>query len=276
MTDEKIKIDKYELNSSLGKPFEFSGVHARRNLAGIEVVVIARYEDEIQLIEELIKKKTIMVYDPFVKRDYEAIFGKRTSSHQEGRPEKRFHFEIKELDLAQQFKHLEIEGHRFHVLRNAEKLLDEEIGIHVLLRLSPDEFLLLRNLLESEQVEIQRIEIDENPIVRRFGGAQYWSLHREESQTFYKHIVRFFPVDLAKSNLNIASRHEQNAHASMILSLSARFEALVNILAEQDQISQNNKTSLLDEKWQELVDAERRIKLISSLDAINDAESELL
>ena len=179
------------------------------------------------------------------------------------------------MDVAPQFTMLEIEGHRFHVLKNTEDQHDQVIGMHILLRLSEDEFLHFRRLLKPGPVAIQRIGIDENPIIRRFGGAQYWSSHNEGSQEFYKHIVRFYPIDLSGARGSIASGNEQIAQSEMILALSARFEALVKMLTESGQISQENGEALMAEEWQGLIDDERKLTLRSILKEVDDAELEL-
>lgn len=275
MIDKNVIIDDIRLNPSCGKPFEFTGVHSERGLSGIDLDITVSTEIEIRQIEKLFKKSTVMVDDPFVDRQYEAVLAKTSSSYQEGLPDRRFQFKVKELDKAKRFDMLEIEGHQFHVLKNVEDLHDEMIGMHILLRLSPEEFLKFCRLLKSGPVNIRRIGIDEDPIVRRFGGAQYWSLHTEKSHEFYKQIVRFFPLELPESRLNIASRHEQNAHSHMLLSLSARFEALAKILADNGHIAQEENMSLLDDEREGLIDDERRIILRSKLKKVHDAELEL-
>ena len=179
------------------------------------------------------------------------------------------------MDKAKRFDILEIEGHQFQVLKNVADLHDEMIGMHILLRLSPEEFLEFCRLLKPGPVNIRRIGIDEDSIVRRFGGAQYWSLHTEDSHEFYKQIVRFFPLELPESRINIASRHAQNAHSRILLSLSERFETLAKILADNGHISQEEKMSLMDDEWEGLTDDERRIILRSKLSKVHDAESEL-
>ena len=160
-------------------------------------------------------------------------------------------------------------------MKNVEDLHDGKIGMYILLRLSPDEFLKCRGLLKPGPVEIQRIGIDENPIIRRFGGAQYWSSHNEDSQEFYKHIVRFYPIDAPPSRVSIASGHKQIAQTKMILALSARYEALVKMLTESGQITQENGMALMAEEWQRLIDDEREVLLRSRLHEVQDAELEL-
>ena len=275
MTDKMAKIDEIEFPLSSCSPFEFAGVHSGKELPGIDIDITVYSDVDVHQVEELLKKDTVRVQDPFTARQYEATLTTRSSGYQEGNPARWYHFEVKELDEAKQFTLLEIEGHRFHVLKNTEDLHHEVIGMHILIRLSSDEFVQFHSLLKPGPVAIQRIGIDESPIVRRFGGAQYWSSHKEDSQEFYKQIVRFYPIDSPTGKMDIASGHEQIAQSQMILALSARYEALVKMLIESGQISRENGKALMSGEWQELIDDEREVMLRSRLTEVKDAELEL-
>ena len=275
MTEKIVKIDEIEFPLSSCKPFEFAGVHSRRSLPGIDIDITVYSDVDVHQVEELLKKDTVGVQDPFAERKYKATLSKKSSGYQEGNPARWYRFEVKELDEAKRFVQLDIEGQRFHVLRNIEDFRHEVIGIHILLRLSPDEFVQFHSLLKPGPVPVQRIGIDESPIVRRFGGAQYWSLHKENSQEFYKQIVRFYPIDSPTGRVGIASGHEQIAQSQMILALVARYEALVRMLMESDQLSRENGEALISGEWQGLIDDERRVMLRSRLTEVRDAELEL-
>ena len=275
MTDKIAKIDEIEFPLSSCSPFEFAGVHSGRELPGIDIDITVYSDVDFHQVEELLQKDTVGVQDPFTARQYKATLTKKSSGYQEGNPARWYRFEVKELDEAKRFAQVEIEGQRFHVLRNIEDFHHEVIGIHILLRLSPDEFVQFHSLLKPGPVEIQRIGIDESPIVRRFGGAQYWSSHKEDSQEFYKQIVRFYPIDSSTGRVGIASGHEQIAQSQMILALSARYEALVRMLMESGQLSQENGEALMSGEWQGLIDDEREVMLRSRLTEVRDAHLEL-
>ena len=275
MQGKTIGIGGTEFTLSSGSPFAFEGVHSGRELSGIDLNITAYTEAEGQQVEDLLKRDTVEVDDPFTNRKYEAILSRKSSSYQEGRREKWYHFEVRELDEAPTFAQLEIEGHSFNVLRNVESLYDDVIGIHVLLRLSPEEFLTVHHLLELGSVMIRRVGIDASPIARRFGGALYWSSHEEESQKYHKQIVRFFPVDDPPSKTGISLQRDQIAQSRIILALSARYEALVRVLVEDGQISQESGERLMSDEWQSLIEDERRVMLRSKLTEIDDAELEL-
>lgn len=170
---------------------------------------------------------------------------------------------------------MEIDGHCFHVLNNTETVHKDVIGIYVLLRLSREQFLKFRSLLELDSIKIRRLGIDESPIVRRFGGALYWSSHQEGPNGYYKQIARFFPTEPPPGRIVIASGHEQIAQSRMILALSARYEALVTMLVKNGQISQESGDDLMSDQWRDLIDDERRVILHSKLTEVNDAEFEL-
>ena len=275
MQEKTIGIGGTKFTLSSGSAFEFEGVHSGRGLSGIDLNVTAYTEAEAHQVEELLKKDTVEVEDPFSDRKYEAILTRKSSSYQEGRRKRRYHFEVRELDEAPPFTELEIEGHSFNVLRNTESLHRDVIGIHVLLRLSPREFLTFHTFLDLESIKIRRVGIDESPVALRFGGELYWSSHEEESQRYYKQIVRFFPIDDPPSKAGISLQRGQIAQSRMILALSARYEALVKVLVESGQIDRESGEGLIFDEWQSLIEDERRIILRSNLTKIDDAELEL-
>ena len=276
MPNNSIRIDEIEVPGSAGRPFVFDGVHSGTELSGIDMEIKIYTDADIQSIEELLKKDTVTVGDPFVDRQYEATLARSSSGYQEGRPERWYHFMVKELDEAIPFELLEIEGHTFTVIRNSETLHnDDVIGLNTLLRLSPEEFQEFQSLLRLSQINIRRIGIDEIPIVRRFGGALYWSSHQEGSQRFYKQIARFYPVDPHPGRAGMALMNEQRAQSWMLLALSARYEALVRILVENGQLTQENGEALMSEDWKELISDEREVMIRSKLTEVRDAELEL-
>ena len=276
MPERIIKIDETDFTLPSGSPFEFTGVHSGRELSGIELNVTAYSEVDAHQIEELLKKDTVEVQDPFADRQYEATLTRKSSVYQEGRPERRYHFEVKELDEATPFESLEIEGHTFTVIKNSETLHDDDVvGLNILLRLSPEEFQEFQSMLTLSQINIKRIGIDESPIVRRFGGALYWSSHQDGSQNFYKQIARFYPTEPEPRPFNIASGHEQLAQSRMILALSTRYEALVKLLVENGQITKESGEALMAEEWKGLIDDERKVIMRSKLTEVDDAELEL-
>ena len=274
--NSSIKIGDIQVRASAGRPFVFDGIHSGTELSGIEMEVTVHSDTDIRSIEELLKKDTVSVEDPFVARKYEATLVRNSSGYQAGRPERWYRFEVKEVDEVIPFESLEIEGRTFDVIRNTEKLHDDDvIGLYVLLRLLAEEFRDFQSLLRLSRINIRRKGIDDSPIVRRFGGALYWSSHEEGSQRFYKQIARFFPVDPEPSGKRISLMNEQIAQSRMLMALSARFEALVKVFVENGQLTQESGDSLLSENWKELISDERAIMIHSHLTEVNDAELEL-
>ena len=196
MQEKTIGIGGTKFTLSSGSPFEFEGVHSGRNLSGIDMNTTAYSDVETHQVEELIKKDTVEVEDPFTDRKYEAILTSKSSSYQEGRPERRYHFEVKELDEAPPFTQLEIEGHTFNVLRNTESLYKDVVGIHVLLRLSPEEFLAFHTLLELDTIKIRRLGMDESPIVRRYGGPSTGLHTRKSLKSITSRLSDSFPLTI--------------------------------------------------------------------------------
>ncbi len=277
MTPVKVlKIDQMEFSLNAGTPFTFEGVHSGGQLSGIKVTVTVYSDDDAQALDELFKKKTAMVDDAFANKRYEATLHRKSTMYQDGRPGKTYRFELTELDEAPQFEQLEIEGHTFTVIRNAEELFENNvICLNILLRLSPDEFQTFQSLRRPGPITTRRVGIDENRIVRRFGGALYWSSHKDGPARFYKQIARFFPSDYPPGRYSFASGQEQHAQSQMILALTARFEALLDTLVENGHVNQETGETLGSDEWRKLVDDEQAVMMTSKLSEVNDADLEL-
>ena len=273
MPGNVIRIDEIEIPDSNGRPLAFEGIHSGAELSGIELEITVYAEEDIQNMQQLFNSNTVTVEDPFVGREYEARLHKRSSGYQEGDPERWYNFEVRELDKPIAFELLEIEGHTFTVLKNTEEGDDvNDIGIYVLLRLSPQEFREFQGLLRLPQVSIRRIGIDKDPIDRRFGAALYWSSHEEGSQRFHKQIARFFPIDSEPSKVSILLDAERVTTARAIVELHARYEALVGTLVDKGQLTDEEGSKLISQDWKELVNAEREDIIRSKLTEVRDAE----
>ena len=61
----------------------------------------------------------------------------------------------------------------------------------------------------------------------------------------------------------------------MVMALTARYEALLEILAESGHISRDNVDTLMTDDWRGLTEDARRILLISKLTEVEDADLEL-
>lgn len=273
-----IEIDQAEFPRSAGQPFTFDGIHSGGRLAGIEITTTVYSDAETEVIEQLLRKKSVAVIDPFSDRTYDATLRRKSSMYQTGRRGTTYHFEVRELDNAPEFSELNIEGHTFVVIRSFETAhtRDEVVSLNVLLRLSPTEFRVFQGLLKSGAVRIQRIGIDTSPIGRRFGGGLYWSSHEDSEGKFYKQIARFLPTDYLPEQFTLASGQRQLAQSEMILALSARYDALVRALAASGHLSQEISEALLSEEWRTLVNDERAVMMRSKLTQVGDADRELV
>ena len=256
----------------MANPSTYTGVHSGTELAVCDLEVILYAHDDITRIEELLNKRAVTVEDGFVGRQYEANLTITLTSYQSDRPGKTFQFEVKEMDIAKQFERLELEGQPFEVMKSIETFNDDIVGIHVLLRLSADEFQEFHRLLKPGPINIRRIGIDEAPIVQRFGGALYWSLDQESYPITYKQIVNLYPDDDLDYLSTMASGHTQKALSDMVLALSARYEALLALLVANGQLSQEHAEWLKDETWDQLVSNDRQVMIRSQLEQIGDAE----
>ena len=276
MSDETIKIGDLQFTLHSGKPFEYDGVHARRELAGIDLDIHVYSDTEVRRMENLFKQDIVEIEDPFAGRQYEGTLHSKSYRYQEGSPRTQYHFEVRELDEAAKFDFLEIEGHRFHVIKNTESLYDDDIGIHTLLRLSSDEFRTFQSLTTSDSVQVKRIGVDESSITRLFRGTLSWSSHDEGGDKFYKQIARLWTTDSPTRIWPVASLNVQVAQSEMIIELSARFQALVTTLVDNGQISGEDRNNLLSAEWKTLITADEEFSLRSKLLEVSDAELEQL
>ncbi len=270
-----IQLDEMQFHDSRGIPFEYEGVHSGSRLAGLSMNVTFYTADDISWVEDLLEKGTVEVDDPFAGRSYQATLARELSSYTEGIPGRSYQFEVKEVDEVPSFEVLEIEGQPFPVLRNTESVVDDHIGFHILLRLNQEGFEEFQRLIKPGPIVIRRISVDDNPISRRFGGALYWSSHQENSLTFYKQIARFYPEEVPLGKGVIAPDQELRALQELVMALSARYEALLDILLESDHISKDSVDTLVADDWRSLIEDARRISLRSKLKKVEDADLEL-
>lgn len=276
MADQFIKINDIEFNKSVGNPIVFQGKHSRGNLSGIDLDFSISNQNNIEEVEELLNHSEVQVEDPFANRSYIATIHRQSYSYQHGRPERHYVLQIRELDLPPEFDVLEIEEQKFPVLKYRETdHEDDAIGMHALLKLSKEQFIQLQMLLDKDSVQIRRIGVDAVPITLRYGGAMYWSEHEEGREKYYKHIVRFFPLNLSPSRVNLASGVIQTTLAKKVYNLSARFEALLNELAQNKVISKEKRDILLEANLEELLDKNHLDEMFWEYDKTSDAEEEL-
>ena len=227
MTKERIKIDDVELHISSGKQFSYKGTFSGKELAGIELRFGAKGQENIDLIEDLVRRDKVFVNDPFVEREYEANIKLKSSSCQAGVDERSYVCEVEEVDAIPDFDILEINGSEFQVINYRESIhKKDKIGRYALLRLNESEFTALTKMFDLKVADFRRIGIDDEPLKLRFGGGMYWSHHEEGDNIYYKQIVTFFPTDLEPTKINLASGNIQNALVRKVLALQVTVENL--------------------------------------------------
>ena len=274
MPDRNIKIDGLDIPFSVARPSDYIGVHSGTELRGWEIEATLFQQDDITHLEELLEKRRGTVEDGFAGRRYQATLTLKSSSYQSGRPGKFYRFEVKELDSVKTFEVLEIEGQSFRVIRNTETFRDEVIGIHALLSLSSEEFQSFHRLVKPGPIQIRRVDIDEGSVTQRFGGGLYWSLDKESSPLTYKQVISLFPADHSPNRRPIASAQDLSALSSVVLDLSARYEALLDILVGSGHLGQENAERLREETRDNLADTDRRAVIRSRLREVDDAEAD--
>jgi hypothetical protein len=185
------------------------------------------------------------------------------------------------LDIAPEFKVLEIEGDTIPVMASREQVIaeqDQEAVIRViLLRLTQAQFLSLQKLLRRNELFVRRIGVDEKPLIVRPGGLGiFWSRHKEDGETFYKQIVRLIhPSNFPSSKApGIALATEQNILFRMVMEFSARFERLTDELVDAGAISSEKRALLFSDNWNELLDEQRTTAIKWETYRVADAQEE--
>lgn len=271
-----LRIDNVAFDFSQMEPFTFKGVLSGKELRGMELVFTSHSQSESEQIETLIKKKgTVVVSDPAGSQYKGKIDRQWSNIHQGGRTARRYQFTIREIDQAKPFDSLRIEGNTFTVLRNAETTTSGgEVGIHVLLRLSPEEFATFLPLLKPGPVQILRVGVDENPVERRFGAIIDWSYHKDDSGDYYKQAVNFYDVELSPSGLDLARGQEHRALSEMVVALTVRFHALLDALVDGGLINAEQATTIRQEQWRDLADEHHRYMIWAQTNKVEDAEED--
>lgn len=276
VTYQQIRVNNFPFHSFFGSPVRFQGNLSGKTLAGIDIEFHIEGSGYNSEVDALLNQEIVTVEDPFVNRSYRASIRQISHSNFNGRAA-NYRFELRELDMILEFKVLEIEGHQYPVARFVERGLGEEgVDRDALLHLSREQFEEIQSLFKPGPILVRRIGVDEEPLTVRYGGGMYWSRHEEGENTYYKQIVHLVPINIPPSRLNLALGVEQEALARMICSLSARFEALVNELAQNNIISPERQSALLGDDWKGLLDTQRIGNITRQTMRVRDADEELV
>src|SRR6266699_444709 len=81
---------------------------------------------------------------------------------------------------------------------------------------------------------------------------------------------------LTTNKINLAIGTEQEALVRMVCSLTARFEALVNELAQNNVISLERKSAIIGDDWKGLLDTQRIEDITRQTMRVRDADEELI
>lgn len=275
MENNSIRVNDFLFEKGAGRSITFHGKHSGKPLAGIDLNTSV-FKKDIEKVENLFTHEIVQVEDPFVNRSYQARLQKTSESYKQGAPFHHYSAEIREVDILPEFSVLDIDGNQFPVLKYSETdETNDAIGRHALLKLNDAQFKDLQNLFKRETIQIKRIGIDEKPISVCYGGAMLWSRHEESGSKYYKQIVRFMPPDMPVSKVHIAYAPTQDALSRMVVSLSARFEALLDDLVQNKFITPNRQSDLVNKDWRDLVREDRLDEIIRELERVPDAEEEL-
>ena len=172
------------------------------------------------------------------------------------------------------FSELQIDSQTFTVLRSGQSERDGYVAIEVLLRLNPKEFTELLCLLKPDPVQVLRVGVDSEPTERYFGGMVLWSRHEDDAGTYYKQRLALREPTEQTGRRIIASAQEHEALARMVVELTARNEALVDMLLLNGGISQEQADELKQEQWRDLVGEQRAREIRMRKYEVDDAEED--
>ena len=267
-------LDGIPIRFALVEAFTYVGIHSGEELRGHKVELVSFSKEGNDRIEALLKGEGPMLVDePTTGEQYEArASGGWSSSHQTGQPSRTYFFTIQEIDRPMPFSQLQIVGETFTVLRSGQTEENSRIIIDVLLRLNPDEFATLLGLLRSGPISTLRVGVDDTAVERRFGGLILWSSHEDDSGTYHKLVLSLPEADEPVKRRAIASAQQQDALADMVKGLTARHEALVDMLHFNGSISQEQASELKQEQWRGLVGEQRAREIWAQTRKVDDAE----
>jgi len=276
MAGMRVVLDEVVVNTEKAEPFTFTGPFSGKSLAGMHLKFSVASPGAVEAIDAVVKRATARVEDPFAGRQYEAKLRMTTMSYTEGRPEKRYDVEVKEVDRAPECTQLEIDGQVVPVLKYGESEYEEGVVERVaVLRLSADELRRFRDLLRPGEISVRRVGVDSEPLKLRYGARQYWSEHEEDGQRYFKQLVRLFPADLPASRMDLASGMELRGLERIVIRLSARLEALVERLSTLDVLSPEIRKEIMESRAADLVGNARLVEMASEVERVNDAEEDL-
>ena len=271
MENHSIVINGLPFPFSCGEPTLSNGLHSGNSLSGIELVYTVGEEDFKQRPEALFDCDEVEVQDPFANRTYQARIAKKSESYHEGKPDVHYVIEVNEIDRPPEFQFLEINGRSFPIFKYKEDDSDGLVFRYALLKLSREEFDILRPLIRSGAVHYRRIGVDPVPIEARL-GKWFWSKHEDSTGVFFKQIVRLIPPETAPSELRLCLEAEYLALADQFVSLLASHEALVRHFMERGVLDETKGNLLLKGNADELVSPLRKDRFIALLSQTFDAE----
>jgi len=229
-------------------------------------------EDTQEIINRLIHKKEVDVYDPFIERNYTAKLTELSSSYTVGSQQKSYNLLVQELDRSPSFDAVELNGIRFNVISYEESLISNTVSRQGVLKLTKKEFESFRKLLPEKTIAVRRIGVDKKPFKMRFGSQMFWSEHNDGNSQYIKHIFRLFDKKLEPGTLDIASGVIQDNATEMLIALNTKFEGLLEVLKTSESLSDDTKTKLENVSGNVDANNEQLNELYSCLEKVVDAD----
>jgi hypothetical protein len=253
MATNSIIIDGFELTTRAGTPFTSKSKLLDKELAGIHLNFDLWDPEDIDQIDRILDKGKAVISDPFVGRVYEASIKRTLLSYQEDRPTRTYKAEIKEIEVAPNVNQLEINSKLYEVIRYKEQVnLGDEVHREAVLKLSQEEFDELYSLPVDDPTKLRRINVDIEPLAIELSGW-WWSEHQNNGDKYIKLYLNILPAERAADDrankLRIIVQARTKNLQRLLITLSARYERLVELLVENNLISRAEKDNLLFQEW---------------------------
>lgn len=177
--------------------------------------------------------------------------------------------------MTPSYQTIEIEGQPFHVIAEKEEEVDDGTVVMVVIRLTLQERDKFRRLWQQAQqnavpngvavFHVCRIGVDPQPIEFLQGNYNWWSVHEEAGETYYKQVVRLLPptqIPNAANDPGLTLRLDHEVLGDVVSDLAERFELLVDELAKSGAITPQMQSALTGEALRDVLTDQGRLEEI--------------
>ncbi|OBS96769.1 hypothetical protein A9257_10200 [Vibrio cyclitrophicus] len=269
-----LKISEDEIHVKFATPSQLDCQFSKNKLDVITLDLQNLNIPSQELVEGWLAAGEVDVINPFTEREYKAKTYQRSTSFQAGRSEKSYKIELIELEEPIQITEIELNGESFDVINYKESIVDGTVSKQGVIKVSNlDTF---RQLFSEKSINVLRVGVDDEPVLMRFGSLMHWSKHTEGDEVYYKQIFRLFDIDLeSPKKLSVANAIHQNNLKSLTVHYALKFETLLHILKEDENLSEATKQKLKAFEIDEEIGNQMFHTMHENFDLVKDAQEHL-